>query len=235
MRSLQAIHSGNNGAFLSVPSRQRDELSAARTALLFCFALLPVAAFAQTVPLIQDSSVIPSSPANFGKTTTLSVGGANAGSALVQFDLATLPDGTTADNVSKAVLTLFVNKVNAAGTVNISVANGGWTELGVNGNNAPAAAGTIAGGVSVSTSGTYLYVDVTAAVQNWVAGITNNGFLISANDGDVSIAFDSKESVTTSHPAMLNITLTATGPAGPTGATGAAGTAGLTGPTGVAE
>jgi hypothetical protein len=188
------------------------------------------------VPLLQDSSVIPSASANFGKTITLSVGGANAGSALVQFDLAALPAGTTADNVSKAVLTLFINSVNAAGTVSISAANNPWTELGVNGNNAPAAAGTVAGGVSVSTSGTYLYVDVTAAVRNWLAGAANNGFLISPNNGAVSIGFDSKESVTTSHPAMLNITLTAAGPTGPAGAAGATGAAGasstVSGPTG---
>jgi hypothetical protein len=54
----------------------------------------------------------------------------------------------------------------------------------------------------------------------------------------VLVAFDSKESTTTSHPAMLTITLIAigptgaTGPTGPTGATGAAGAQGPVGPTG---
>jgi hypothetical protein len=206
--------------------------------------LLPVAAFAQTVPLTQDSWVIPGTSANFGNTTTLSVGGANSTSALVQFDLTALPAGTTANNVSKAVLTLFVNKVNAAGTVNISVANGTWTELGVTGNNTPAAGTSVASGVSVSISGAYLYVDATAAVQSCLNGTTNSGFLISPNDGIVTISFDSKESTTTSHPATLNITLSAAGttgatgamgPFGPTGATGAtgAGTAGVSGGTGL--
>jgi hypothetical protein len=148
------------------------------------------------------------------------VGGANSTSALMQFDLTALLAGTTASNVSKAVLTLFVNKVNAAGTVNISVANGTWTELGVTGNNTPAAGTSAASGVSVSTSGACLYVDATAAVQSWLNGTTNSGFLISPNDGIVTISFDSKESTTTSHPATLNITLTATGATGATGPQG---------------
>jgi hypothetical protein len=214
--------------------------------LLFCMALFPGAAFTQTVPLTQDSWVIPGNPANAGNTTTLSVGGANGASALLQFDLTVLPAGTTAGNVSKAVLTLFVNKVNAAGTVNISVANGGWTELGVTGNNTPAAGASVAGGVSVSTSGAYLYVDVTAALQSWLNGTTNSGFLILPNDGVVNIAFDSKESITTSHPAGLSITLAsngltgatgptgAGGPTGPNGSPGATGSTGATGTTGFA-
>jgi hypothetical protein len=207
--------------------------------ILFWLALAPVAVLAQTVPLTQDSWVIPGTSGNFGNTTTLSLGGAGSAQALAQFDLTALPNGTAASDVSKAVLTLFVNKVNTAGTINISAANGTWTELGVNGNNSPAAGAALASGVSVSTSGTYLSVDVTAAVQSWLNGTTNSGFLISPNDGAVNIAFDSKESTTTSHPAALSITLAssgptgATGPTGVTGATGATGSTGATGATGV--
>jgi hypothetical protein len=50
----------------------------------------------------------------------------------------------------------------------------------------------------------------------------------------VSVAFDSKESTSTSHPATLSILLSSSGPAGPTGATGATGATGVgvAGPTG---
>ena len=200
--------------------------------LLLGLLLLPVTAFAQTVPLTQDSWVIPGASANFGNSATLSVGGTNATAALVQFDLTALPPGTFASNVSKAMLTLFVDKVNAAGTVNISVANGGWTEPGVNGNNAPAAAAAVASGVSVSTTGTYLYVDATAAVQAWLNGTTNSGFVVTPNDGVVTISFDSKENTTTSHPAALAITLASAGPAGATGSNGTNGATGATGAAG---
>ncbi len=101
--------------------------------------MLPVAAFAQTVPLTQDSYVAtnPATASNYGVGVTLNVGGPTATQGLVQFDLTTLPGGTTSANIAKATLALFVNKLGATGTVNISVANGTWTELGVNGTNAP--------------------------------------------------------------------------------------------------
>ncbi len=194
-------------------------------------------AFAQSVPLTQDSYVAtnPATAINYGTAVTINAGGPNAGQALVQFDLTTLPDGTSAANVSKATLTLFVNKIGAAGTINISVANGPWTELGVNGTNAPVPAAAIASGVSVSASSAYLHVDATAAVKSWLSGTSNNGFIITPNDGTVLVAFDSKESATTSHPAALTISLSssgATGATGPTGAVGATGATGLPGSTG---
>ena len=197
-------------------------------------ALLPIAAFAQTVPLTQDSYVAtnPATATNYGTAATVNAGGPNADQALVQFDLSTLPAGTTAANISKATLTLFVNKVGTAGTVNISVANGTWTELGVNGTNAPVPGAAVASAVAVSASSDYLYVDATAAVKNWLSGTNNNGFIITPNDGVVLVAFDSKESATTSHPAALTITLSASGAVGATGPTGANGSNGATGPTG---
>jgi len=120
--------------------------------LLFGLAILPMAAIAQTVPLTQDSyaATNPATGVNYGTATTVNVGGPGGDQALVQFDLTTLPMGTTAANIGKATLILFVNKLGVAGTINISVANGTWTELGVNGTNAPVAAASVASGVSVS-------------------------------------------------------------------------------------
>jgi hypothetical protein len=118
-------------------------------------AALPIAAQAQSVPLTQDSSVIPGSGSNFGVLQTVNVGGASAFQGLVQFDLSTLPAGTTSSNISKATLVLFVKAVNAAGTVNISTASGAWTENGVSGNNAPTAGASVASGVAVLATGSY--------------------------------------------------------------------------------
>ena len=196
---------------------------------------------AQTVPLTQDSFVItaPANAVNYGSASTINVGGANGNRGLMQFDLSALPPGTVAANVAGAVLTLFVSRVGAAGTIDISVANGAWTELAVNGNNAPAAGAAVASAVSVPSAraGTFLYVDATTAVRNWLNGTTNSGFIVTPNDGTVNIAFDSKESATTSHPATLTITLSnagATGATGATGVTGATGATGITGATGAA-
>jgi len=75
-------------------------------------------------------------------------------------------------------------------------------------------------------------VDATAAVKNWLSGTTNNGFILTPNDGTVLVAFDSKESTTTSHPGILTITLASSGPTGPQGPQGNPGATGSTGPQG---
>ncbi len=203
--------------------------------LLCVIAILPIAAIAQTVPISQDSYVVtnPATAINYGSASTINVGGPAVAQALVQFDLTTLPAGTGAANIAKATLALVVNKICASCKITVSVANGGWTVVGVNGTTAPVAAAAVATSVSVSTVGDYIYVDATAAVQGWLNGTTNSGFIITPNTGTgVNVAFDSKESTTTSHPATLTITLASSGATGATGATGPNGSAGATGATG---
>ena len=204
---------------------------------------LPAAVFAQSLPVVQDAHVATTGPAstkNFGDSVTLHVGGLSAAQSLVQFDLTALPARISAVNVSKATLTLFVHSLAARGTVNVSVANGVWSEGVVTGSGSPVAGAAVASGVSVLQANSYIVVDATAAVQNWLSGTTNSGFLIAPADGDIRMTLDSKESATTSHPAELLVTLVnsgpagATGPAGLTGATGPAGPTGLTGATGPA-
>ena len=204
-----------------------------------CLAALPGAAFAQSIPVSQDSYIAPATGANYGSGSVIAVGGAALSQGLVQFDLTSLPAGT----VSKATLVLFVNRVNAAGSINVSVASGSWSENAVNGINVPGSGAAVASGVAVSAAGTFLNLDATAAVQAWLSGTTNDGFILSPASSGVSVAFDSKENTTTSHAAQLLVSFAnpgatgATGPTGATGARGATGSAGLgtvgaTGPTG---
>jgi hypothetical protein len=191
------------------------------------------AILAQSVPLAQDSYVLPGANGNYGVQQYITVGGPNAFQALAQFDLSALPSDATSGNISKATLILFVKSVTAAGTINVSTANGSWTESTVNGNTAVSAGSAVASGVSVSTAGAYIYVDATNAVKSWVTTpASNNGFVITPNDGVVNVSFDSKESTSTSHPAELVVTLAAAGSPGATGATGPTGAMGATGPTG---
>jgi hypothetical protein len=212
-----------------IPTTRNSALIVASLALLAA----PALSWAQTAPLTQDTYVLPGTTGNYGIQQTIAVGSPNAFQGLVQFDLSTLPTGTTAANVGKATLVLFVKTVTASGTVNISTANGSWTESAVNGNNAPVAGSAVASGVSVSTSESFVYVDATNAVKSWITTpASNNGFIITPNDGVVNVAFDSKESTSTSHPAALQITLTAVGAPGATGPTGPTGSSGATGPTG---
>ena len=198
-------------------------------ALFGGIAIIPATALAQNVPLTQDTYVAPGSAVNYGAASTINTGGPAGNQALLQFDLSTLPDGTSASNIAKATLVLFVNKLGAPGTVNISVANGSWTENGLSGVGAvPVPSAAIASGVAINAAGSYIYVDATAAVQAWLSGTNNNGIIITPGGG-VNVAFDSKESSTTSHPATLIAMLSQTGPAGPTGPQGPAGPVGPTG------
>jgi hypothetical protein len=187
----------------------------------------PAVMWAQSLTVQQDSFYAPGSASNYGTLPTIDVGGATQFCGLVQFDLSVLPNGTAGAQVSRATLSLFVDKVGAPGVVNIDVANYPWTEIAVNGINPPAAGAAILDGISIGTAsaGSYLTVDVTQAVKNWLDHLAqNNGFLISPGNPAVSVFFDSKENTSTSHPASLSITLV--GPAGPTGPTGATGAQG---------
>jgi len=156
------------------------------------------------------------------------------------FDLTKLPAGTTAANVSSASLRLFVNKVGAAGAINVYGATASWSESTVNGlSGGPLPGPLVAGPIGVSIASAYVAIPVTSQVQAWLNSAPNNGFLIQANPSTTSVLFDSKENTSTSHPAVLEVVLTApagatgaAGAPGPAGATGAAGTTGPVGPQG---
>src|SRR5580658_610350 len=204
-------------------------------------ALAPIAGFAQTLAPSQDAYYVPGNGSNFGTATTITVG--SSGSiGLVQFDLTQLPAGVTAAQIQKATLTLFLDHVNSAGTINIDTVSSStpWGELTVTGNSGISAGNAVATSVPVATAATFMAVDATSAVQGWITTpSSNNGFMIQANTG-TSVQFDSKENTTTSHPATLTIVLVSVGPTGATGGSGtngsngAAGATGVTGPTGVA-
>jgi hypothetical protein len=196
-------------------------------------ALTPAALYGQALLPSQDAYFVPGNATSFGTAVTITVGTALNAQGVVQFDLTQLPAGLLASQVKQASLTLFLDHVSAAGTVNIYAANGAWTESTITGLNAPAPAAIVASNVAVNTANTYITVDATAAVQAWLNGtVSNNGFLIQAALAATSVQFDSKENTNTSHPAILTIDAASSGPAGPTGAQGATGPTGPTGANG---
>ena len=206
-----------------------------RALAAFCL-LLAIGWADQSV--VGDAFFAPGNATNFGATPSVNVGGPSGFQGLLQFDLSTLPPGTTAANVSSASLRLFVSRIGTAGTIDIYSAASPWTESTVNGTAGfPAPLSLLAGSVSVSVAGTYLSIPVTNQVKRWLTGDANNGFLLIANPSTTLVFFDSKESGSTSHPAVLEVSLLGT--AGPTGATGAPGPigqsgTGTAGPTGAA-
>jgi hypothetical protein len=202
------------------------QLTTLTVGLSFC-----VPAFAADALLTGDSFISSSSPAsNFGTNANLAISGANT--SLVQFSLSSLPPGLLASNISKANLRLYVNRVTISGQASIALLTSSFNESTVTQATAPGVGATIASGIILGPAqvGSYIDVDVTTQVQNALIPGTL-GFAISS-DGTAVAQFDSKENVSTSHPATLSVVLVSVGPAGAPGATGPTGPSGATGATG---
>jgi hypothetical protein len=193
-------------------------------------------AFAVEATLVADAHVNSARPGvNSGAISNLNVGGGYT--ALLQFDLSTLPVGTTAAQVSRATLRLYCNRMDTSGLVSLQPVKGAWGEYSVTFATLPSL-GSAAQVVSVSQAGAYVAVDVTALVQGWITAPTsNNGLALTA--GTAVVQFDSKENDLTGHAAVLDVALASSGgsggtvgPAGPQGAQGPKGDTGATGPAG---
>jgi len=182
---------------------------------------------------------------NFGDVTSLPVSGsgANLKRAWIKFDLpSVLPAGTTASQVSKAILKLWVNKVTTGGPINVYVVTGtpAWVEgtgapgSGITNGTAPTLAPSpLISGWQIIREGSFAAVDVTSQVKSWITTPASNlGIALTPNLSTVNVSFDSKESTTTSHGPQLEIQLVNQGPTGPQGPQGLTGPAGPTGPTG---
>jgi hypothetical protein len=174
-------------------------------------ALLASPAGAVEALLAADAHVSASQPAtNFGPAEALQVGSGQR--ALLRFDLASmLPAGTTASQVSKAVLNVWVRGVTTAGSVDVSEILSAWTEAGVTGATPPSAGPAFAT-KPVPAKGRWMSVVVTNHVKKWLNNPGSNfGLLIApaATAPNTAVAFDSKENTATSHPPRLDIELTA--------------------------
>ena len=192
-------------------------------------------AHATIATLAADAHISTAQPAvNFGTLTNLAVG--NGFTSLLQFDFSPLPAGTTAAQVSRATLRLFVNRADTPGLLSLSPVTSTWGEYSVTASSSPSLGASIAV-TQVSVAGQYVTIDVTSTVQGWISAPTTN-FGLALTAGTAALQFDSKENDLTSHPAELDITLATSGtvgpqgPAGPTGPPGPAGPAGATGPQG---
>ncbi len=198
-------------------------------ALILGMLLLAVGhAVGQTI-LVADTHVNAALPAmNSGAISNVNVGGGFTG--LLQFDLSLLPSGTSSAQISRAVLRVYVNRMDTPGLVSLTPVTSGWGEYSVTYQTIPAL-GAVTQIFSVSQAGSYVAVDVTSLVRSWVAAPATN-FGVALTAGTAVLQLDSKENDLTSHPAELDLALVAQGPTGATGLTGPAGPAGPQGATG---
>ena len=91
---------------------------------------LGVEARGQQATLVGDAHVSSTQPTvNYGSLSNLNVGGGYTG--LVQFDLGTLPAGTTPAQITRATLRVYCNRADVPGAVAAQMVGGAWTEMGV--------------------------------------------------------------------------------------------------------
>jgi len=201
-----------------------------RLSILVLFAVFVCSdALATDAIVVADVSVNTARPTvNFGGLSNLYVGAGNT--ALLQFDLSSLPAGTTAAQIGQVSLKLYVNRVNAAGTVSVQPVTSAWSELAVPSATAPGLGSAISS-FAVSAANQYVVIDVTALVQGWLTSAGTN-FGIALSSADANVLFDSKENDETGHAASLDMTVVSQGPVGPAGPQGIPGVAGATGASG---
>ena len=95
-----------------------------------CMAMTTCAAYATDATVAGDAYVNSAhATINYGGLSNLYVG--NGGTALIQFDLSSLPAGTTAAQIGKATLKLYVNRINTSGLVSVQPVNSSWSESSV--------------------------------------------------------------------------------------------------------
>ena len=190
-------------------------------------------AWGQQATLLGDAHVSSERPTvNSGSLSNLNVGGGYT--ALVQFDLGTLPVGTTGAQITRATLRVYCNRADTPGVISVQAVGAGWSESSVTYATLPAL-GPVVQTAAVVSLEEFVTFDVTSTVQGWVnAPATNYGLALTA--GSAVVQFDSKENDQTAHAAQLEIALAAggSGTAGAAGATGASGPTGATGMQGIA-
>ncbi|OYY93889.1 MAG: hypothetical protein B7Y41_09330 [Hydrogenophilales bacterium 28-61-23] len=213
-------------------------------ALLGLCALAPLSAAALEAVLTDDVHLSSASPAsNYGALPTLNV--SPSAQALLQFDLGALPAGTLPEQIAKATLHVWVNKVGAAGEIEVAQITSDWGEKTVTQNSAPGIH-IPAASVLVAQAGQWASMDLTGTVKQWVEYPASNFGLALApalSSPATTVFLDSKENTATSHPARLEIVLAGPrgeigpmglqGPKGDMGPQGANGAPGATGATGL--
>jgi hypothetical protein len=172
----------------------------------FAFALAGLLTSAQALllPVAEDTSSTPAGQitATTGKAVTLSV--TPKQKAYLIFDLSSLPSSLTASNLSAARLNLYVSSLTASGALTVQMVTNDWQEA-TRSQTAPGVSATVIGTIPAGdvVAKTFIEVDVTSAVFNWLNGASNFGLAIATTSGNLRLA--SKEGLGTGFPAMLEI------------------------------
>src|SRR5437764_8109837 len=173
--------------------------------------LAPQVSLAQQGTLTDDTTVTIKKNDNHGTDETLRIeaGNGDASNVFVKFKLtSSLPAGTTAADVSKATLKLFVGKLHTAGSFDVFRVLSPWSEQDKTVNPSINGSPDVIG-IPVSGENQFVIIDVTQLVKDWLNGVLpNNGIVLVPSAGStVDSEFDSKEDKDTSHEPRLEMVM----------------------------
>jgi Collagen triple helix repeat (20 copies) len=132
----------------------------------------------------------------------------------VRFDLSALPKDA---EITLAMLRLYVNDVDVAGTLTVQEITGSWNESALTAANVPFSTPALTSvPITKATENHYVLVDVTQVVKGWQSGVSNNGLVLRTDvASQLKLEIDSKENERTSHPMEIEVAFE--GPPGPKG------------------
>ncbi len=152
---------------------------------------------AQNVHVADDTNINLLTPGQVNGAATSNfvrnIGAGGERHAFLRFDLSTLPSGVA---VNKAALRVYVNTVNAGGSVDVHQVVDAWSEATLSALNSPALGALAASfDVAASDQDQFVTVDVTNVVRGWLEGsVPNHGIaLVPSVTNPIRMAFDSKE------------------------------------------
>ena len=151
---------------------------------------------------------------NFGTDNELKVksDSSKVKRSLVAFDVSSIPSGST---VSSATLTLCLSadppSDSQGRTEELRLVTSSWVETAVVWNDQPSVSAAVTDTITVPTTAQCLTFSVTADVQSWVDGTTNNGWRLgdeSEGSGSGDVKYRSRENATASERPNLDVIYT---------------------------
>src|SRR6266403_305735 len=172
--------------------------------------LSPIVTAGQRATLTDDAQTAANAAnQNFGSRVSVQISGTTF-RGFFKFKLTpNLPTGTTGAQIEKATLKLYLSAVNTPGNLEVYRVSGAWDEASITQNTAPPI-GSLLTSVSVDATqqDRWITIDVTSMVKDWLDGVhVNNGVALVAAPTGLNVVFNSKENQTTSHEAILEISL----------------------------
>ena len=177
-------------------------------AVVFSFSVLKLQA--QSAPVVGDTYIQSGTNAgqNFGAQAYILAGpGGGAptqNQGLIQFDLSAF-NGVTGSELQKAVLWLYVDRIVTAGSIDVFDVTSSWSE-GTATWNAQPTVGANQGTIPVTSASQWVGLDITSEVRGWLTtpSINHGVALLAFTAPTTAASFDTKENISTSHPAQLH-------------------------------